>query len=86
MSVKLLTEHHLQFLALKEGCRGSSGSTLAKIPHCWKAYAAAHEYVCYCFIYRWAINTVEFYEHLGTHIDAPYHGAANEHSSDLQRL
>ena len=24
MNVKLLTEHHLEFLSLKEGCRGSS--------------------------------------------------------------
>ena len=30
MIVKLLTEHHLEFLSLKEGCRGSSKSTLVK--------------------------------------------------------
>ena len=30
MSVKLLTEHHLEFLSLKGGCTGSSESTLAK--------------------------------------------------------
>ena len=28
MIVKLLTEHHLEFLSFKEGCRGSSESTL----------------------------------------------------------
>ena len=28
MIVKLLTEHHLKFLSLKGGCRGSSESTL----------------------------------------------------------
>ena len=28
MSVKLLTEHHLEFLSLKGGCTGSSESTL----------------------------------------------------------
>ena len=28
MIVKLLTEHHLEFLSLKGGCRGSSESTL----------------------------------------------------------
>ena len=33
MIVKLLTEHHLEFLSLKRGCRGSSESTLVKIPH-----------------------------------------------------
>ena len=42
MIVKLLTEHHLEFLSLKGGCRGSSESTHAKIPHCWKSHALAH--------------------------------------------
>ena len=42
MSVKLLTEHHLEFLSLKGGCRGSSESTLVKKPHCWKSHALAH--------------------------------------------
>ena len=32
-SVKLLTEHHLDFLSLKGGCTGSSESTLVKMPH-----------------------------------------------------
>ena len=41
MIVKLLTEHHLEFLSLKGGCRGSSESTLVKMPHCWKSHAAA---------------------------------------------
>ena len=34
MSVKLLTEHNLVFLSLKGGYRGSSESTLVKMPHC----------------------------------------------------
>ena len=38
MSVKLLTEHHLEFLILKGGCTGSSESTQVKMPHCWKSY------------------------------------------------
>ena len=42
MSVKLLTEHHLEFLSLKTGCTGSSESSLVKIPHCWKSHVAAH--------------------------------------------
>ena len=37
MTVKLLTQHHLEFLSLKGGCTGSSESTLVKIPHCWKS-------------------------------------------------
>ena len=36
MIVKLLIEHHLEFLSLKGGCRGSSESTLVKISNCWK--------------------------------------------------
>ena len=42
MIVKLLTEHHLEFLSLKGGCRGSSESTLIKMSNCWKSHAAAH--------------------------------------------
>ena len=34
MTVKLLTEHHLEFLSFKGGCRGSSESTHIKMPHC----------------------------------------------------
>ena len=29
--VKLLTEHHLEFRSLKDGCRGSSESTQVKV-------------------------------------------------------
>ena len=42
MSVKLLTENHLEFLSSKGGCTGSSESTLVKIPHCWKSHVMAH--------------------------------------------
>ena len=42
MLVKVLTEHHLEFLSLKEGYRGSSESTLVKMPNCWEFHAAAH--------------------------------------------
>ena len=42
MSVKLPTEHHLEFLSLKGGCIGSSESSLGKMPHCWKSHIAAH--------------------------------------------
>ena len=40
--IKLLTEHHLEFLSLKGGSRGSSESTHVKMPHCWKSHALAH--------------------------------------------
>ena len=42
MTVKLLTEHHLEFLSFKGGCTGSSESTLIKMPHCWKSHVAVH--------------------------------------------
>ena len=42
MIVQLLTEHHLEFLSLKAGCRGSSESTLVKMSNCWKSHAAAN--------------------------------------------
>ena len=41
MSVRLLTEHHLEFLSLKGGCTGSSESTLVKMSNYWKSHAAA---------------------------------------------
>ena len=48
MSVKLLTEHHLEFLSIKGGCRGSSESTLVKMSNCWKSHAAAQTSSAYC--------------------------------------
>ena len=42
MTVKLLTEHHLEFLSLTGGCRGSSESTLVKMSNYWKSLAAVH--------------------------------------------
>ena len=41
MIVKLLTEHHLKFLSLKVGCRGSSESTLVKMSNCSNSHAVA---------------------------------------------
>ena len=44
MSVKLLTEHYLEFLSLK-GCNtGLSESTLVKMSHCSKSHVMAHLY------------------------------------------
>ena len=42
MIVKLLTEHHLEFLSLKGSCTGSSESTLVKMSNCWKSHVVAH--------------------------------------------
>ena len=41
MNVKLLTEHHLEFLSLKGGWTSSYESTLVKMPHSWKSHVAA---------------------------------------------
>ena len=41
MTVKLLTEHHLEFLSLTGGYIGWSESTLVKMPHCWKSHVVA---------------------------------------------
>ena len=46
MIVKLLTEHHLDVLSLKGGCRSSSESTLVKMSNCWKSHAVAHFINC----------------------------------------
>ena len=43
MTVKLLTEHHLEFFfSFTGGCTGSYESTLVKMPHCWKSHVTAH--------------------------------------------
>ena len=49
----VLTEHHLEFLSLKGGCRGSSESTHVKMPHCWKSHVTAQIWhpLIYCSTY-----------------------------------
>ena len=47
MTVHLLTKLHFELLSLKVGCTGSSESTLAKMPHCWKSHVTAH-YIVTC--------------------------------------
>ena len=42
MSVKVLTEHHLELLSLKGGNTDSSESIHVKMPNCWKSHVAAH--------------------------------------------
>ena len=43
MIVKLLSEHHFEFISLKRSCTGWSEFTLVKMLHCWKSYVAAHK-------------------------------------------
>ena len=58
MSVKLLTEHHLEFVSLKGGCTGSSESTLVRMPHC-----VAAQFMIYMYWLR-----ADAYDTLGTFI------------------
>ena len=53
MTVKLLTEHQLEFLSLKGDYTGSSKSILVKMPHCWKSCVTAQMVI----FYGWLINT-----------------------------
>ena len=55
MSVKLLTEHRLEFVGLKADCTGSSESTLVKMPHCWKSHVAA-QFMSRCVQYAGYIH------------------------------
>ena len=41
MIIKLLTEHHLEFLSSKGGCTGSFESILVKMPNYLKSHALA---------------------------------------------
>ena len=59
MSVKLLTEHRLEFVSLKGGCTGSSESTLVIMPHSWISYVVAQ------FIYI-GFEPMYVYNRLGT--------------------
>ena len=42
LSVKLHTEHHLEFLSLIIGGTDLSESTFVKLPHRWKSHVTAH--------------------------------------------
>ena len=53
MIVELLTEHRLEFLSLKGGCRGSSESTLVKMSNCWKSHAAAQLCLTFFLYFRY---------------------------------
>ena len=86
MIVKLLTEHHLEFLSLKGGCRGSSESTLVKMSNCWKSHAAAILMLqvcatlgttgCCSFDNISELGEVCAKENVWLHIDAAYAGNA----------
>ena len=49
MTVRLLTEQG--DLSLKEGCTGSSESTIVKMPYCWKSRVTAHIFKLRSFVF-----------------------------------
>ena len=57
MTVKLLTEHHLEFLSLKGCCRGWSESTLVEMSNCWKSHVTAQIISCFLsnMICNWSV-------------------------------
>ena len=60
MTVKLLTEHHLEFLRLTGACKGSSESKLVKMPHCWKLHAVAQiPYTQESMVKKWLCHDFE---------------------------
>ena len=65
MIVELLTEHHLEFLSVNGGCRGSSESTLVKMSNCWKSHAAAHIFArAMTYMYTYVYKQKKFYSTL----------------------
>ena len=51
MNVKLLAEHHLEFLILNGGFTFSSEPTLVKMTQCWKSHVATHLlYASACYL------------------------------------
>ena len=56
MSVKRLTEHHLESLSLKGGCRGSSESIHVKKIHCWKSHAVGQ--LCHVYPNLMSVRSV----------------------------
>ena len=56
MVVKLLTEHHLEFLSLKGGCGGSFESTHVKMSHCHGSYVFNQESDCFFIFYQTKTN------------------------------
>ena len=65
MSVKLLTEHHFEFLSLKRGCTSLSESTHVKMPHCWKLHVAA-QFIVEKLSFRTRFQTTIFFKELDT--------------------
>ena len=71
MTIKLLTEHHLEFPSLKGGCTGSSESTLVKMPDCWKSYVVAH--ILFIKYYQTMHRQDTIFDQINTHAPTRAH-------------
>ena len=58
MTVKLLTEHYLEFLSLSGGCTDSSVSTHVKMPHCWKSRHGSYIQMHFRLLLMMVANTM----------------------------
>ena len=67
MSVKLLPEHHLEFLKLKGGCTGLSKSTPVKMPHCWKSHVMGQMLMMVTF--KLLADIFPFFQQSFEHVD-----------------
>ena len=74
MIVMLLTEHYLDFLSLKGGCRCSSESIHVKIPYCLKSHDAAYiSLLCIvlyivCLTRNWEVYVIKTCLNFSRHI------------------
>ena len=65
MTVKLLTEHHLEFLSFKGGCTG------VKMAHRWKSHVAAQmnlTYICSLHYSYFLLTNVHLIYFVGQHM------------------
>ena len=58
MTVKLLTEKHLEFLSLKGGCTGLSESIHVKMPCCLKSRVSAAQICMHSYLVRLEVYTL----------------------------
>ena len=77
MTVKLLTEHHLEFVRLKGGCIGSSESTHVKMSNCWKSHALAHLIFTYQSSHKCAIQILK---EIKCYLYGYFHGYSEIHN------
>ena len=82
MNIKLLMEHHLEFLSLKGGYTGSFESTLVKMPYCWKSHVEAHKMfglaLNECAGYSWPL--------LSTYVQGLFITLQLKHKQEITRL